>query len=88
MSAGLSDVAIIGAGFAGIGAAIRLLQEGVDDVVIFERDNRVGGTWRDNTCPGCTCDVPSALYSCSFAEMQGWNRFVPCRIPSTSECWP
>lgn len=73
MSAGLSDVAIIGAGFAGIGAAIRLLQEGVDDVVIFERDNRVGGTWRDNTYPGAACDIPSRLYSYSFAPNPDWS---------------
>ncbi|WP_304113576.1 NAD(P)/FAD-dependent oxidoreductase [Mycolicibacterium bacteremicum] len=73
MSAGLSDVAIIGAGFAGIGAAIRLLQEGVDDVVIFERDSRVGGTWRDNTYPGAACDIPSRLYSYSFAPNPDWS---------------
>ena len=73
MSAGVRDVAIIGAGFAGIGAAIRLLQEGVDDVVIFERDNRVGGTWRDNTYPGAACDIPSRLYSYSFAPNPDWS---------------
>lgn len=73
MSAGVRDVAIIGAGFAGIGAAIRLLQEGVDDVVLFERDNRVGGTWRDNTYPGAACDIPSRLYSYSFAPNPDWS---------------
>ena len=49
MTSSSTSVAIIGAGFAGIGAAIRLKAEGVTDFVIFERDSRVGGTWRDNT---------------------------------------
>ncbi|TWH10720.1 cyclohexanone monooxygenase [Rhodococcus rhodochrous J45] len=82
------DVVIVGAGISGLGAAVQLLRHGIDNFVVLEKADAVAGTWRDNTCPGCTCDVPSALYSCSFAEMQGWNRFVPCRIPSTSECWP
>ena len=60
-------VAIVGAGFGGIGAAIRLRQQGIDDVVILERASRLGGTWRDNSYPGCACDVPSHLYSFSFA---------------------
>ncbi|HEX9542497.1 MAG TPA: NAD(P)-binding protein [Streptosporangiaceae bacterium] len=56
-------VAIIGAGFGGLGAGIRLRNAGLTDFVILERAASVGGTWRDNTYPGCTCDVPSHLYS-------------------------
>jgi cation diffusion facilitator CzcD-associated flavoprotein CzcO len=66
-------VAIIGAGLGGIGAAIRLRQAGVTDVVILERAAAVGGTWRDNTYPGCACDVPSHLYSFSFAPNPDWS---------------
>ena len=66
-------VAVIGAGFAGIGAGVRLLQAGRTDFVILERAGAVGGTWRDNTYPGCTCDVPSHLYSYSFAPNPDWS---------------
>ncbi len=65
---------IVGAGFTGLGAAIKLLQAGVDDVVILERGDRVGGTWRDTTYPGASCDIPSLLYSFSFVENPGWSR--------------
>jgi cation diffusion facilitator CzcD-associated flavoprotein CzcO len=67
-------VAIVGSGFAGLGAAIRLRQAGVEDVLVFERADDVGGTWRDNAYPGCACDVPSHLYSFSFAPNPGWSR--------------
>ncbi|MGX1809444.1 flavin-containing monooxygenase [Nocardia sp. NPDC055321] len=67
------DVAVIGAGFAGIGAAIRLRQKGITDFAIFERDARVGGTWRDNTYPGAACDIPSRLYSFGFAPNPDWS---------------
>ncbi len=67
-------VAIIGAGFGGLGAAIRLAQEGIDDFVILERAGGLGGTWRANTYPGCACDVPSHLYSFSFAMNPEWTR--------------
>ena len=67
------DVAIIGGGFAGIGTAIRLKQKGITNFAIFERDARVGGTWRDNTYPGAACDIPSRLYSYSFAPNPGWS---------------
>lgn len=70
----VSRVAIIGSGFGGLGAAIRLKQEGVENFVIFERAAEVGGTWRDNTYPGCACDVESHLYSFSFAPNPGWTR--------------
>lgn len=67
-------VAIIGAGFGGVGTAIRLKREGIDDFVILERADDIGGTWRDNTYPGCTCDVQSHLYSFSFAPNPEWSR--------------
>ena len=67
-------VAIVGTGFGGLGTAIRLKQEGLHDFVLLERADDVGGTWRDNTYPGCACDVPSHLYSFSFAPNPGWSR--------------
>jgi cation diffusion facilitator CzcD-associated flavoprotein CzcO len=67
-------VAIIGSGFSGLGTAIRLKQEGVNDFVVLERASDVGGTWRDNTYPGCACDVPSHLYSFSFAPNPDWSK--------------
>jgi cation diffusion facilitator CzcD-associated flavoprotein CzcO len=59
-------VGIVGSGFSGLGAAIQLKRAGHEDLVVFERGSDVGGTWRDNTYPGCQCDVPSHLYSFSF----------------------
>ena len=67
-------IAIIGSGFGGLGIAIRLKQRGADDFLIFERDSDVGGTWRDNSYPGCACDVQSHLYSFSFAPNPDWTR--------------
>src|SRR4051812_44211732 len=67
-------VAIVGSGFAGLGMAIRLKQQGESDFVVFERADDVGGTWRDNTYPGIACDVPSHLYSFSFAPNPDWSR--------------
>jgi cation diffusion facilitator CzcD-associated flavoprotein CzcO len=67
-------VAIAGSGFGGLGMAIRLKQEGFRDFVIFERAADVGGVWRDNSYPGCACDVQSHLYSFSFAPNPGWSR--------------
>lgn len=69
-----TDVAIIGAGFAGLGAALRLARTGRHSFVIFERAGEVGGTWRDNTYPGCACDIPSKLYSYSFKPNPAWSR--------------
>jgi cation diffusion facilitator CzcD-associated flavoprotein CzcO len=66
--------AIAGSGFAGIGCGIRLKQAGIHDFVILERASAVGGTWRDNTYPGCACDVPSHLYSFSFEPNPRWSR--------------
>ncbi|MEB8327519.1 NAD(P)/FAD-dependent oxidoreductase [Dietzia kunjamensis] len=68
------DVLVVGAGFSGLGAAIRLAQEGFDDLVVLERGPDVGGTWRDNSYPGAACDVPSHLYSYSFALNPDWSR--------------
>ena len=71
-------IAILGAGFAGVGAAIRLLQSGKRDFVVFERADEVGGVWRDNEYPGCACDVEAPLYSFSFAPNPNWSRlFAP-----------
>lgn len=67
-------IAIIGAGFGGLGMAIRLSQTGVDDFIVLERADDIGGTWRDNSYPGCACDVPSHLYSYSFAPNPRWSR--------------
>jgi cation diffusion facilitator CzcD-associated flavoprotein CzcO len=67
-------VGIIGAGFAGLGMAIRLKQAGIEDFVVWERDGDVGGTWWANTYPGCQCDIPSHLYSFSFALNPDWGR--------------
>jgi cation diffusion facilitator CzcD-associated flavoprotein CzcO len=67
-------VAVIGSGFGGLGAGVKLLEAGIRDFVILERAASVGGTWRDNTYPGCACDVPSHLYSFSFAPNPRWSR--------------
>jgi cation diffusion facilitator CzcD-associated flavoprotein CzcO len=67
-------VLIVGSGFAGLGAAIRLERAGHHDFLVIERGPEVGGTWRDNTYPGAACDVPSHLYSFSFAQNPSWTR--------------
>ncbi|WP_055591420.1 flavin-containing monooxygenase, partial [Peterkaempfera griseoplana] len=67
-------VAVIGSGFGGLGAGVRLRRAGITDFVILERASAVGGTWRDNSYPGCACDVPSHLYSFSFAPNPEWPR--------------
>jgi phytoene dehydrogenase-like protein len=66
-------VAIVGSGFAGLGMAIRLREAGIEDFVVLEKADDVGGTWRDNRYPGCACDVPSHLYSFSFAPNPEWT---------------
>ena len=68
-----TDLAIIGSGFSGLALAVELKRAGRDDFVILERANEVGGTWRDNSYPGCACDVPSHLYSFSFAPNPDWS---------------
>jgi cation diffusion facilitator CzcD-associated flavoprotein CzcO len=67
------DTLIIGAGISGIAAAIKLNKVGYHNFKIIEKASRVGGTWRENTYPGCGCDVPSALYSYSFAPSAKWS---------------
>src|ERR1700712_3757397 len=67
-------IAIVGTGFSGLAAAVRLLEDGERDIVLLERGASVGGTWRDNAYPGCACDVPSHLYSLSFAPNPDWSR--------------
>lgn len=67
-------VVILGAGAGGLCAAIRLKQIGVDSFTVLEKSDGVGGTWRDNTYPGAGCDVPSHLYSFSFASRADWSR--------------
>ncbi|REH36638.1 cation diffusion facilitator CzcD-associated flavoprotein CzcO [Paraperlucidibaca baekdonensis] len=67
------DAVIVGAGFSGLGMAIRLKLGGVENFRVFERGHDVGGTWRDNTYPGCGCDVKSALYSYSFEPWAEWS---------------
>ena len=71
-------VAIVGAGFSGIGTAIALQRAGIDDVTLFERGDGPGGVWRENTYPGAACDVPSYLYSYSFEQRRDWTR--PCPL--------
>lgn len=67
-------VAILGTGFAGLGMAIRLREDGHERFTVYEAADDIGGTWRDNTYPGCGCDVPSHLYSYSFAQNPNWSR--------------
>jgi len=64
----------VGAGISGIAAAVKLREAGLHDFKIIERASRVGGTWRENTYPGCGCDVPSSLYSYSFFLSSKWSR--------------
>ncbi|MGX1778629.1 flavin-containing monooxygenase [Nocardia brasiliensis] len=69
---------IIGAGFSGLGTAFKLKQAGIDNIILLERSDRLGGTWRDNTYPGAAVDIPSMLYSFSFAPNPYWTRsFAP-----------
>jgi cation diffusion facilitator CzcD-associated flavoprotein CzcO len=67
-------IIIVGAGFGGVAAAIELRRHGFHDLVLLERGPELGGTWHYNTYPGCACDVPSHLYSFSFAQRRGWSR--------------
>lgn len=67
-------VAIIGAGFSGLGMAMRMLGSGEGDFLIFERASELGGTWRDNVYPGAECDIQTDLYSYSFAPNLEWSK--------------
>src|SRR5216117_1710169 len=73
---------IIGTGFSGLGMGIALQKQGVD-FLILEKADEIGGTWRDNSYPGCACDVPSHLYSFSFAPNPRWSR----SFSSQPEIW-
>ena len=77
----MHEVAIVGAGFGGLGMAIRLKQAGIEDYVLLERDADVGGTWWANSYPGAQCDIPSNLYSFSFAPKHDWETAYPMRDP-------
>jgi cation diffusion facilitator CzcD-associated flavoprotein CzcO len=70
-------IAIIGAGMSGICMAVKLQDAGIDSFTIFEKADDVGGTWRDNTYPGLTCDVPSRYYSYSFRPNPDWSHLLP-----------
>ncbi len=74
---GQHRIVIIGAGFAGVGLGVRLRQAGIEDFVILERNDSVGGTWFEHTYPGCACDIPTHLYSYSFARNANWSRLFP-----------
>src|SRR5690349_5026481 len=76
----MPGIVIVGTGFGGIGMGIALKQAGYDDFIILDKEDDLGGTWRDNQYPGCACDVPSPLYSYSFELNPDWSRlFAPQR---------
>ena len=84
------QVAIIGAGLGGLGMGMRLTQAGQHSFVILESSDAVGGTWRDNTYPGASCDVRSHLYWFSFDAQPDWSRvyaFQPETRPTSSGWW-
>ncbi|HET8682809.1 MAG TPA: FAD-dependent oxidoreductase, partial [Micromonosporaceae bacterium] len=70
-------VVVVGAGLSGIAAAVKLRCSGISDVLVLERADRVGGTWRDNTYPGCAVDIPAPVYSFSFNPNPDWSRNFP-----------
>jgi cation diffusion facilitator CzcD-associated flavoprotein CzcO len=76
-------VVIVGTGFSGLGMAIQLKKSGIDDFVVLEKAHDVGGTWRDNSYPGCACDIQSHMYSFSFEQNPNWTR----SYPSQPEIW-
>ncbi len=80
------DTIIIGAGISGLAAAYKLNQAGYQDYLVLEKAGRVGGTWRDNTYPGCGCDVPSALYS-FFLCTESWLESFICQAAGNPELY-
>jgi cation diffusion facilitator CzcD-associated flavoprotein CzcO len=76
---GVLDVLIVGAGFSGLGMAIKLLQEGTRSFLVIEKADDIGGTWYVNRYPGCACDIPSHLYSFSFDRNPNWSRMYAGR---------
>ena len=82
------DILIVGSGFSGLCLAVRLRQARQDSFLIIEKEADIGGTWRDNRYPGCACDIPSHLYSLSFAPRNDWRGpepFVKCDNTKTSD---
>ena len=70
-------VAVVGAGLGGVAAAVKLKEAGIDDFMVFDRNQKVGGVWHENKYPGCCCDTPVALYEFSFAPNPGWTHLFP-----------
>jgi cation diffusion facilitator CzcD-associated flavoprotein CzcO len=68
------EVIVVGTGFSGLGMAIKLKETGVEDFLVIEKADSVAGTWRENTYPGCACDVPSHMYSFSFEPNPEWSQ--------------
>jgi cation diffusion facilitator CzcD-associated flavoprotein CzcO len=68
------EVLVVGSGFSGLGQLLALRRAGIHDVVLLEKADALGGTWRDNTYPGCACDIPSHMYSLSSDPNPGWSR--------------
>jgi cation diffusion facilitator CzcD-associated flavoprotein CzcO len=79
LPSGVLDVLIVGAGFSGLGMAIKLLQQGTKDFLVIEKADDIGGTWYVNQYPGCACDIPSHLYSFSFDRNPDWSRMYSGR---------
>ena len=73
MSNSTHSCIIIGTGFSGLAMAIKLKEKGIQDFIILEKADDIGGTWRENTYPGAECDIPSALYSYSFEPWPKWE---------------
>src|SRR3954465_6132065 len=74
------SIAVVGGGFAGVGAVVMLRRAGYENVTVFERGEGIGGVWHDNTYPGASCDVPSPLYEFSFSPNPRWSRrYAPQR---------
>ena len=69
-----TDVLVVGTGFSGMGAAMKLRDSGREDFIVLEKAHDVGGTWRDNTYPGCECDIPSHMYSFSYELKPDWSK--------------
>ena len=70
-------VVVMGAGMSGILSGIKLLEAGITNCTIYEKAARIGGTWRENTYPGLTCDVPSHAYTYSFEPNPDWSHMLP-----------